>query len=128
MVSVCQERILVVEDEDDIAVVLKARLQSAGYAVHTESYGSAAVSYAIEHQPDLVILDVKLPDLGGYEVCEELRKVYDRADLPVVMYTVMDGHNDDVRGFVSGANAYLSKECEPDRLLDTVEQLLQEPK
>ena len=68
MAVACQERILVVEDEDDIAFVLKARLESAGYEVHTEGYGATALSYATAHQPDLVILDVKLPDVDGFEV------------------------------------------------------------
>ena len=124
MVAACIERILVVEDEDDIALILKARLESAGYEVHTETYGSSALSYAIEHHPDLVILDVKLPDLWGRDVCQELRKVYERAELPVLMFTVMNGPIDDILGFAAGADAYLTKDCEPTELLDTVDQLL----
>ena len=126
MVAACIERILVVEDEEDIALVLKARLESAGYEVHTETFGSAALSYAIEHRPDLMILDVKLPDLWGREVCQEIRKLYGRSDLPVLMFTVLNGPIDDILGFAAGADAYLTKDCEPAQLLDTVDQLLHE--
>ena len=118
------ERILLVEDEEDVALVLKTRLEAVGYDVHTETFGSTAVSYAVEHQPDLVILDIRLPDLGGYEVCQELRRFYGRGHLPILMFTVLEGLNDDIRGFASGADAYLNKRCAPNRLLATVNQLL----
>ncbi|MBI4342114.1 MAG: response regulator [Candidatus Omnitrophica bacterium] len=124
MMVTCQERILVVEDEEDLGLILQTRLESAGYEVHLEPRGSAGVEYAIEHQPDLVILDVRLPDLHGFEVCRQLRQRYGHEELPVLMFTVMDGPMDDIHGFASGANAYLPKTCEPVRLLDAVERLL----
>ena len=125
MTVACQERILVVEDEDDIAFVLKARLESAGYEVHTESYGATALSYATEHQPDLVILDVKLPDVDGFEVCQQLRTLYPRSDVAVLMFTGLEGTCDELRGFANGADAFLTKRCEPAELLKAVEALLE---
>jgi DNA-binding response OmpR family regulator len=121
-----QERILVIEDETDIAMVLKARLMSAGYEVHTEPYGSVGLSYAADNLPDLVILDVRLPDLSGYEVCQELRKLCPPSELqlPVIMFTVMDDPVDHSQGFSSGATAYLHKTCAPTELLNTVDELL----
>ena len=119
-----QERILVVEDEADISLVLKTRLEAAGYEVQTAIYGARGISQAMEHQPDLVILDVRLPDMGGYEVCQELRKQYDYSTLPILMFTVMDGPIDDIYGLAAGANAYLTKACAPSELLDCVDQLL----
>ena len=120
----CQERILLVEDEEDVAFVLKIRLEAAGYEVRTETSGAVALSYAAAHQPDLVILDVKLPDFGGHEVCRELRKLYPRDDLPVLMFTGLDGPMDDIPGFVAGADRYLSKRAEPEALFKAIEGLL----
>ena len=124
MTVACQERILVIEDEEDIAFIVKTRLESAGYEVQTAAYGATGLSAAIAHHPDLVILDVRLPDLGGYEVCQELRKLYSRSEMPVLMFTVMNGPIDDIQGFAAGADAYLNKECSPAELLGTIEQLL----
>ena len=126
MVS-CQERILLVEDEEDIAFVLKIRLEAVGYEVHTEASGAVALSYAAQHQPNLVILDIKLPDLGGHEVCRELRKLYGHSELPVLMFTGLDGPMDDIPGFVAGADRYLSKRSEPEELFRAVEELLSQP-
>ena len=124
MTVACQERILIVEDEEDLALILQCRLEAAGYEVHVESRGASGLRYAVEQQPNLVILDVRLPDLGGHEVCREIRKHYDHSDLPVLIFTVVDEPLDDLHGFVSGADAYLPKACEPSQLLDTIERLL----
>lgn len=116
--------ILVVEDDEDASFILKSRLESAGYEVHAESSGARALGYAAEHEPALVVLDVRLPDLGGYEVCEELRKFDHCAEVPVVMFSVMDEPVDRERGFEHGADAYLPKSCGLSRLLHTIAQLL----
>ena len=117
-------RILVVEDEGDLSLLLQARLEAAGYEVHIEPLGSVGVEYAIEHHPSLVILDVRLPDLHGFEVCRQLRQRYNHEELPVLMFTVMDGPVDDIHGLSAGANAYLPKACHPAELLSAVERLL----
>ena len=124
MTVTCQERILVIEDEGDLALILQTRLEVAGYEVHVEPLGSIGVEYAIEHQPDLVILDVRLPDLHGFEVCRQLRQRYGHDELPVLMFTILDGPVDDIQGLASGANAYVPKSSAPSRLLDTVGRLL----
>jgi len=117
-------RILIIEDEADLALALKARLESAGYEVHTECNGSVALSYAAEHWPDLAILDATLPDLEGYEVCRELHNLCEACVVPVVMFTGRDEPSDELHGFASGAEAYLTKRCTPDELLETVESVL----
>jgi len=126
MQSGCLERILLVEDEGDVAEVLKTRFESLGYDVHTEPYGATALSYAIGHHPDLVILDVRLPDMGGYDVCKELRHTFSRTDMPVLMFTVKDGPIDDILGFASGANGYLTKRCAIADLFRAVADLLRD--
>ena len=117
-------RILIVEDEGDLSLVLQTRLEAAGYEVHISQLGSDGVEYAIEHHPNLVILDVRLPDLHGYEVCRQLRQRFSHLELPVLMFTVMNGPLDDIQGLSAGANAYLPKACQPARLLDAVERLI----
>ena len=124
MAEAQHQRLLIVEDDRSLVKVLKVRLESVGFEVHAESCGSTALSYAAEHQPDLVILDLRLPDIGGYEVCRELRKLYHPWSVPVLMLTGMDRPIDQVRGFAHGADAYLTKPCDPSELVRTIELLL----
>ena len=121
------EQILIVEDDRDMAEVLKTRLRSVGFGVHAENRGREALSYASEHQPDLVILDLKLPDMSGYEVCKTLRKLYDTWSPPILMLTGMSEPIDQLRGFAYGADAYLTKPYEPTELVKTISFLLREP-
>ena len=124
MMAESHQQILVVEDEEAQARLLKLLLESAGYDVQTEGRGSAALSFAAEHRPDLVILDLRLPDMGGYEVCQRLRKLFHPWPVPTVMLTAMDKPIDQLRGFAHGADAYLTKPCESDELLKTIASLL----
>ena len=124
MVNTLRRQIVVVEDHAPIARLLTTQLERLGYAVHTETHGRAALRYAAEHQPDLVILDLRLPDMSGYEVCKELRKLYHAWVVPILMVTGMDQPIDQLRGFAYGADAYLTKPFELTELLATIAQLL----
>lgn len=119
-----QQRILVVEDDMEMAALVQARLESYGFAVHTELSGKSALSYAAEHRPDLVILDLRLPDIHGYQVCRELRKIYHPWDVPVLMLTAMGQPIDELRGFAHGAEAYLTKPVKSSELMKTVAMLV----
>ena len=121
------ECILIVEDDAEMTQVLEMRLRSVGFEVHAEDRGKTALSYASEHQPDLVILDLKLPDMSGYEVCKALRKLHDTWSPPILMLTGMSEPVDKLRGFAYGADAYLTKPYEPTELVKTVSALLGEP-
>ena len=121
-----RKKIVVVEDEEKISAVLASQLELMGYDVHTETHGTAALRYAAEYQPDLVILDVKLPDVSGYVVCKELRKLYHRWVVPVLMITVMDQPIDQLRGFAHGADAYVTKPFDLTEVTETVARLLGE--
>lgn len=118
-----QKRLLVVEDEEPLARFLQWELERAGFEVRTASCGKTALAYAAEHRPDLVILDLRLPDLHGYQVCRELRRIYRPWAIPVVMLTAMDQPIDQLRGFAFGADAYLTKPYEPAELFRTIELL-----
>ena len=119
-----KKRILVVEDEEDMADLVTARLESNGFEVHAAASGKTALTYAAEHRPDLVILDLQLPDIHGYQVCQELRRIYHPWDVPILMLTVMSQPVDQLRGFAHGAEAYLTKPFDPPELLKTVKLLL----
>jgi len=94
--------------------------------VASQTRGAAALSFAADHPLDLVILDLKLPDINGYEVAKELRKLYHPWVLPLIMLTGMDRPADQLRGFANGADAYLTKPYEPDELMRTIALLLGE--
>ena len=119
-----RRRILIVEDEVGIGHLLMAYLESVGFEAHHETHGEAALRYVSEHRPDLVILDLQLPDIHGYEVCQELRRLYNSWALPIMMLTSMDASIDKLRGFACGADAYLTKPFEPPELLPTLTHLL----
>jgi DNA-binding response OmpR family regulator len=102
-----RNRILVVEDDPAVAQSLKAGLERDGYAVTWKASGSEALAYARDHQPDLILLDIRLPDFSGFDVCRELRKLGLRQ--PTVMLTVRGEETDKVLGLEVGADDYVTK-------------------
>jgi len=101
------KKILVVEDEPGIMVSLRDELESEGYTVHTAESGDKALALAKEKNPDLIILDIMLPVLNGYEVCKRLRMDGDLT--PIIMLTVKDKEVDKVLGLELGADDYVTK-------------------
>jgi len=118
------KRILVVEDEQDVAGLLQARLEANGYEVHVEASGREALADVFELQPDLVILDLMLPDMDGYAVSARLRAMYRAWTMPILMLTARDQPRDKLRGYGAGADAYLTKPYEAGELLGAVARLL----
>jgi DNA-binding response OmpR family regulator len=100
-------RILIVEDDPAVARSLQAGLERDGYVVTWKATGAEGIAFARDHQPQLILLDVRLPDLSGFDVCRELRKLGLRQ--PVVMLTVCDEETDKVLGLEMGADDYVTK-------------------
>ncbi len=102
-----EAKLLVVEDDANILELLSASLRFAGFDVSTATSGSAAVSAAKSSAPDLVVLDVMLPDLDGFEVIRLMREGGQRT--PVVFLTARDGTDDKIRGLTLGGDDYVTK-------------------
>lgn len=126
MAQTQRRQILIIDDEPGVIEVLKKRLAPAGFEIRAATRGTAGVTAAMQQRPDLVILDLKLPDMSGYEVCRELRKLYHRWEVPILMLTCLDRPSDQLRGFAHGAEAYLTKPYDPVELLQTIQLLLGE--
>ena len=114
-------RVLVVEDEGDIASFIKRGLVYKGYDVEVAGNGESALTLARDRPPDLVVLDLMLPDMDGIEVCRRLRA---DSDMPVIMLTARDAVSDKVEGLDSGADDYLTKPFAFDELLARVRAAL----
>jgi DNA-binding response OmpR family regulator len=119
-----RQQILVIEDDEPLAHLLKLHLETEGYTVHTETRGSRGLNYAAENPLDLVILDLRLPDVSGFQVCKELRRIHRPWNLPILMLTALNEPVDQLRGFAHGADAYLTKPYEPDELMQTIRLLI----
>ena len=102
-------RILVVEDEADLRQVLEFNLSAAGHEVQTVSTGEAALRKARERRPDLVLLDLMLPDISGLEVCRQFKTDEAIRNVPIVMLTARGDEIDRVVGFEIGADDYVAK-------------------
>lgn len=114
-------RILIVEDDEDIVDVLRRTLRAEGYEVRAGLDGATALDIASEFIPDLVVLDLGLPDMDGLEVCARLRE---NGDVPILMLTARAGTEDRVTGLDSGADDYLVKPFERSELLARIRALL----
>ncbi|MFY1633882.1 response regulator transcription factor [Solwaraspora sp. WMMB335] len=102
-----EARLLVVEDDPNILELLSASLRFAGFDVTTATSGSAALNAARDRRPDLVVLDVMLPDLDGFEVIRMMREAGTRT--PVVFLTARDATDDKIRGLTLGGDDYVTK-------------------
>lgn len=102
-----EAKLLVVEDDPNILELLSASLRFAGFDVTTATSGSDAVSAAREHRPDLVVLDIMLPDFDGFEVLRRIRESGERT--PVVFLTARDATDDKIRGLTLGGDDYVTK-------------------
>ena len=107
-------RILIVEDERKIARFLELELQHEGYEVQTAGDGRTGLEKALTWQPDLMILDLMLPELSGIEVCRRLRH---ESDVPIIMLTAKDDVSDKVMGLDMGADDYMTKPFAIEELL-----------
>lgn len=115
------DRVLVVEDDRDIASLVATYLQREGFGVVIARDGRTALQLAAQHRPALIVLDIMLPDVDGWEVCRQLRR---RSDVPVLMLTARGEEIDRVVGFSLGADDYVVKPFSPRELVERVKAIL----
>jgi DNA-binding response OmpR family regulator len=117
-------RVLIVEDEIDIVRALDLRLCFYGYEVVTANNGVEALAVAITTHPDLVILDIGLPDGDGYTVAQSLLENRDTRSIPIIFLTARTSDEDRERAFMAGIARFLTKPCKAEDLLDTVDRAI----
>jgi DNA-binding response OmpR family regulator len=114
------KKILVVEDDADLVELLCFNLRAAGFSVGTANDGIEALTKARSLKPDLVLLDLMLPELDGFAVCEILRRDPVLAAVPIIMLTALSSQFARLNGFEAGADAYLTKPFSPKHLVARV--------
>jgi len=104
-----KSNILIVEDDLDVAEMLEAYFRVQGYTVITANWGEDAVKMSLSHHPDLVILDIRLPDIDGYEVARRMRKNRRTENIPIIFLTEKRARADRLQGLELGADDYITK-------------------
>ena len=119
-----KQRILVVDDEPEAVELVEFNLKQAGYAVSTAADGAEALKKARTQTPDLIVLDVMLPEMDGFEICKVLRLDPATAKVPIIMLTAKAAEIDRVLGLELGADDYLTKPFSPRELLLRIKKIL----
>jgi DNA-binding response OmpR family regulator len=122
-----RSRVLIIEDEQDLASLVQVNLELAGYEALLASDGAEGLAYARRTKPDLILLDVMMPVLDGWQVLRALKDEPGLQDIPVIMLTALGEERDIIRGNLQGALRYLTKPFEMRALLDAIEEGLREP-
>jgi diguanylate cyclase (GGDEF)-like protein len=118
-------RILIAEDEPHLREVLRFQLESDGYEVLEAKDGQEALDLATRHQPDVLLLDVMMPQYDGYEVCRRLRASFMTRHIPIILLTAKSTMNDKLVGLEGGANDYITKPWQSKELLLRVRNVLE---
>lgn len=119
------EKILIVDDDVDSLKLIGLMLKRQGYEVTVADSGGKALQKADEERPNLIILDVMMPDMNGLDVCRQLRVNPNTAKIPIIMFTAKTLIDDKVKGFEAGADDYLTKPTHPAELANRVKSVLQ---
>ncbi len=122
------KKIMVVDDEPYIARVIKFKLEQEGYLVIAANDGQSGLQKIKEEKPDLILLDVMMPGLSGYEVCQKIKEDAELAGIPVVILTAKGQERDREQGLTMGASDYITKPFSPNRLLELVKNMIGDAK
>ena len=122
------ETVLVVDDEDDIVELIQHNLINEGYCVIAASTGEQAISLSIQHNPDIIVLDLMLPGIGGLEVARYLRNRDNTSDIPIIMVTAKTAKSDIIAGLEAGASDYMAKPFSPKELTARINMILKRQK
>lgn len=117
-------KILVVDDEPEITEIIDTYLSEAGHKVMVENNPTKAIEKAILFRPDLILLDIMMPGMDGYDICEQLKKNPEYAGTPIVFLTGKDKSDDMGRSFQAGGDMFIKKPFSCERLLEIVNIVL----
>jgi two-component system alkaline phosphatase synthesis response regulator PhoP len=118
------KRILVVDDDELVLLAIQELLTPLGFSVTVAQNGAEALRKAASEQFEIVILDVIMPEMDGFEVCGKIRRLTAYHETPILMLTAKSGEEDKQRGMEAGANLYLPKPIAPKRLIALVEEAI----
>jgi DNA-binding response OmpR family regulator len=118
-------RVLVVDDEPDVLLLCRVNLQHAGHEVSEAGDGALAIELARREQPDAIVLDLMLPQVGGYQVLAALRDDEVTRDIPVCVLTAKAQLEDKIRCWQEGASEFMTKPFSPAALTETLEALIE---
>jgi two-component system alkaline phosphatase synthesis response regulator PhoP len=124
---VAKGRILVVDDEIYIVHILDFSLGMEGYEVVTALDGEQALEKVAQQKPDLIVLDIMMPKLDGYETCKALKSNAETKDIPVILLSAKGRNVDQKVGFEVGADDYITKPFSPRKLVDRINAILGQP-
>ena len=119
------KEILIVDDEPGIVVPVQFLMEQQGYNVITANRGDDALDLIYKYKPDLLLLDIMLPGIDGYEVCEIVRLNHDYRDVKIVFLTAKGREVEIAKGLALGADAYITKPFSNDELVAKVKELLE---
>ena len=119
------KKILIAEDEAELLFTVKSRLEFEGFAVTTVGDGEEALKKVQEDRPDLILLDIMMPKLNGYQVCRELKSNPETKEIPVALVTAKTQETDKFWGKDVGANDYITKPFDMDALLEKIRGILE---
>lgn len=118
-------RLLIVDDEPNLLIAVAAVLRDEGFDVKTARSGREALVMIARDSPDLIVSDVRMPGMDGYELARRLRSTANFALIPIVFLSAKDETEDRIEGFRSGVDVYLTKPFEPDELIAVIRAILQ---
>lgn len=117
-------KILVIDDEPEITDIIETFLENAGYEVRSENSSVIGIERAKTFLPDLILLDIMMPFMDGYEVCKELKKSEATSKIPVIFLTGKDARSDEGKSFEVGGDMFIKKPFSCERLLGIVKVVL----
>src|SRR5512139_2164606 len=119
-INIATARVLVIDDEPEITEIVETFLTEAGYQVMVENQATRAVEKANGFNPDVILLDIMMPVMDGYDVCSALKKVPRFSGTPIIFLTGKDRNDDMGRSFKSGGDMFIKKPFSCERLLEIV--------
>jgi DNA-binding response OmpR family regulator len=118
------KKVLAVDDKPNIIMLIKSKLKANGFEVITAYNGATALELAFSEKPDLVLLDIMMPNMDGFEVFQKLKENDSMKDVPVVFLTASGQRSDESRAMEMGAKYFLTKPFSPNHLLEIVNKAL----